>query len=166
MPRTTLWQRDFSMNPFIVIWEVTRACQLHCIHCRAEAQRHRDPRELSTEEGYRLLDQIAALDRPLLVFTGGDPLERDDLYNFIRYAKQQGLEVAMTPSATPRVTKEALAQAKSAGLSRCAFSLDGSTAAVHNRFRGTRGSFELTLHALQALRELEIPIQVNTTVSR
>ena len=161
-----LWKRDFRENPFIVIWELTRACQLHCLHCRAEAQRHRDPRELSTDEGYRLIDQIADMAQPLLVFTGGDPLEREDLFDFIRYAKERGLEVAMTPSATPRVTRAALENAKSAGLSRCAFSLDGSTAAIHDRFRGTKGSYDLTIQALQNLRDIGMPIQLNTTVSR
>lgn len=164
--RSALWQRDFAENPFIVIWEVTRACQLHCMHCRAEAQRHRDSRELTTREGERLIDEISEMDHPLLVFTGGDPLEREDLFHFIHYAASRGLEVGMTPSATPRVTRAALAEAKSAGLSRCAFSLDGSTAAIHDRFRGTRGSFDLTIQALQALKDIQMPIQVNTTLSR
>ena len=161
-----LYTRDFNENPFIVIWEVTRACQLHCMHCRAEAQRHRDPRELTTIEGLKLIDGIAAMAHPLLVFTGGDPLEREDLFEFIAHAKARGLEVAMTPSATPRVTKEKLALAKEAGLSRCAFSLDGSVASIHDRFRGTKGSYDLTIGALDNLRELGLPIQLNTTVSR
>lgn len=165
-PRAALWQRDFAKNPFIAIWEVTRACQLHCMHCRAQAQRHRDPRELTTDEGYKLIDEIAAMERPLLVFTGGDPLEREDLFDFIHHAKQRGLEVAMTPSATPRVTRDVLTRAKEAGLTRCAFSLDGSTQAIHDRFRGTKGSFDLTIRALETLCELKMPIQVNTTVSR
>jgi radical SAM protein len=165
-PPKGLWKRDFAENPFIVIWEVTRACQLHCMHCRAKAQLRRDQRELTTEKGFALIDQIAAMDKPLLVFTGGDPLEREDLFDFIAYGKAKGLEVAMTPSATPRVTKEALARAQACGLSRCAFSLDGSTPEIHDRFRGTRGSYELTVGALRALREIGMPIQVNTTVSR
>lgn len=164
--RPHLFERDFHSDPFIAIWEVTRACQLHCLHCRAEAQRHRNPLELSTDEGKRLIEQIAAMKRPLLVFTGGDPLEREDLFDLMRHARAQGLEVAMTPSATPRVTREALQEAKDAGLARCAFSLDGSTAAIHDKFRGTRGSYELTIGALETLRQLDMPIQLNTTVSR
>lgn len=157
---------DFHQNPFIVIWEVTRVCQLHCLHCRAEAQRQRDLRELSTAEGLHLIDEIAAMDHPLLVFTGGDPLEREDLFEFIRHGRQQGLHVAITPSATPRVTREAIVRAKEAGLSRWAFSLDGSTAAIHDKFRGTRGSYDLTMNALHILREQHIPIQLNTSLSR
>lgn len=164
--RGVLWERDFAESPYIVIWEVTRACQLHCMHCRAEAQRHRNPLEMSTDEGFELIGQIAKMDKPLLVFTGGDPLERPDLFDFIRYAKAQGLEVAMTPSATPRVTKEALYEAREAGLTRCAFSLDGSTAQIHDKFRGTKGSYDLTIQALENLRSLDMPIQLNTTISR
>jgi radical SAM protein len=157
---------DFNLNPFIVIWELTRACQLHCLHCRAQAQRHRDPLELTTEEGYRLIDQIADMDRPMLVFTGGDPLERDDLFDFIAYGVKKGLRVSITPSATPKVTKEAMKKAMDAGLSRWAFSLDGSNASIHDRFRGTKGSFDLTMNALHFLAELGLPIQINSTVSR
>ncbi len=164
--RPRMFQRDFSQNPFIAIWEVTRACQLHCLHCRAEAQRHRNPLELTTDEGKRLIDQIAEMEHPLLVFTGGDPLERDDLFEFMRYARTKDLEIAMTPSATPRVTREALKEAQDAGLARCAFSLDGSTAAIHDKFRGTSGSYDLTIHALETLRDIGMPIQLNTTVSR
>lgn len=160
------WKRDFNQVPFITIWEVTRACQLHCLHCRAEAQRHRDPRELSTVEGKQLIDEIAALDRPLLVFTGGDPLEREDLFELIEYGTSKGLEVSITPSATPKVTPEAMRKAKEAGLMRWAFSLDGSTAEIHDRFRGTKGSYDKTIASLDALRDLGMPRQINTTVTR
>lgn len=158
--------RDYNRNPFIVIWEVTRACALKCLHCRAEAQYKPDPRQLTFEEGKKLIDQIYEMDNPLLVFTGGDPLMRDDLYDLAEYAVKKGLRISMTPSATPRVTKEAIRKAKEVGLSRWAFSLDGSRADIHDRFRGTKGSFELTMNAIQYLRELEIPLQINTTVSR
>lgn len=156
----------FSQNPFIVIWEVTRACALKCLHCRAEAQPHRDPRELTTEEGMRLIDQIYGMDNPLLVFTGGDPLMRPDLFELTKYAVAKGLRVSMTPSATPRVTEEAIIRAKEAGLSRWAFSVDGPNASVHDRFRGTPGSYDLTVKALSLLKKHELPIQINTTVSR
>ncbi|MCL6631976.1 MAG: TIGR04053 family radical SAM/SPASM domain-containing protein [Alicyclobacillus herbarius] len=159
-------RRDFDQNPFIAIWEVTRACQLHCVHCRAEAQRHRHPLELTTAEGMRLIDQIAAMDRPLFVLTGGDPLEREDLFTLIDYAAKRGLEVGLTPSATPRLTRDALARAREAGMARCALSLDGATPETHDRFRGTKGSFERTLNGLHLLRELNIPIQINTTATR
>lgn len=160
-------ERDYNMNPFIVIWEVTRACALQCLHCRAEAQYQADPRQLTFEEGKKLIDQIAEMDRPLFVFTGGDPLMRPDLYELARYAiDERKLPVSMTPSATPRVTLEAIHQAKEVGLSRWAFSLDGSNAEIHDHFRGTKGSYDLTMKGIEHLKQLQIPIQVNTTVSK
>lgn len=156
----------YAQNPFIVIWEITRACALKCLHCRAEAQPLRDPRQLTTEEGFRLIDQIAQMGNPLLVFTGGDPLTRTDLDELTRYAVSKGLRVSMTPSATPRVTMDAILKAKEANLSRWAFSVDGPNAEVHDRFRGTKGSFDLTVKALAKLKEVGLPIQINTTVSR
>lgn len=155
---------DFNRNPFIVVWEITRACALHCVHCRAEAQHRRHPDELSTEEGKRLLDEIQSMDSPIFVFTGGDPLIREDLFELAAYGKSIGLRVSMTPSATPRVTIDSMKKAAEIGLDRWAFSLDGSNAAIHDRFRGTSGSFDLTMRSLAYLRELGMPLQINTTV--
>lgn len=159
-------ERDYHVNPFIVIWEVTRACALKCLHCRAEAQYKANPRQLSFEEGKKLIDEIAKMDNPLFVFTGGDPLMRPDLFELAKYAiEEKGLPVSMTPSATPKVTREAVQKAKEVGLSRWAFSLDGSCAEIHDHFRGTRGSYDLTMRGIEYLQDLHIPIQVNTTVS-
>jgi len=160
-------ERDYNVNPFIVIWEVTRACALKCLHCRAEAQYRADPRQLSFEEGKKLIDNIAEMDNPLFVFTGGDPLMRPDLFDLARYAiEEKKLSVSMTPSATPKVTRDAIRKAKEVGLSRWAFSLDGSRAEIHDHFRGTKGSYDLTMRGIEYLKELNIPIQVNTTVSQ
>lgn len=161
-----MFPADYNENPFIVIWELTRACMLNCLHCRAEAQYIRDPRELTFQEGQELIDEIRQMGNPMLVFSGGDPLMREDVYDLAHYAIKQGIRVSMTPSATPNVTKEAIRKAKEVGLSRWAFSLDGPNAEIHDRFRGTSGSFQLTMQAIEYLNELEIPIQINTTVSR
>lgn len=161
-----MFTRDYHKNPFIVIWELTRACELKCLHCRAEAQYKRHPLELSYEEGINLIDQIHLMDNPLLVFTGGDPLMRNDVYALAEYAVKKGVRVSMTPSATPNVTKEAIQKAKVVGLSRWAFSLDGPTAKIHDHFRGTNGSFDLTIQSIQYLHELEIPVQINTVISK
>ena len=157
--------RDYNKNPFIVIWELTRACKLKCLHCRAEAQHYRDPFELTLEEGKKLIDDIYEMDNPMLVFTGGDPLMRSDIYDIAEYAVKKGIRVSMTPSATPKVTKEAIKKAKEVGIARWAFSIDGPTAEVHDHFRGTEGSFKLTMDAIHHLNELNIPIQINTVVS-
>ena len=91
---------DFNLSPLLVIWEVTQACDLTCVHCRANAQPERNPHELTTEEGYRLLEETKQFGNPLLVLTGGDPLKRPDLYDLARYSVQLGLRTNVTPSAT------------------------------------------------------------------
>ncbi|GAE44351.1 radical SAM domain heme biosynthesis protein [Mesobacillus boroniphilus JCM 21738] len=116
---------DFNENPYIVIWEVTRACQLKCLHCRADAQNKPDPLELTPEEGKNLIDQIYDMGNPMLVFTGGDCMMREDLFDLAEYAIKKGMRVSMTPSATDNVTKEKMQRAKEVGLSRWAFSLMG-----------------------------------------
>ncbi|WP_138416465.1 TIGR04053 family radical SAM/SPASM domain-containing protein [Aquibacillus sediminis] len=158
--------RDYNKDPFIVIWELTRACELKCLHCRADAQYVRDPRELNFEEGKKLIDQIYEMNNPMLVFTGGDPLMRPDVFAIADYAVKKGVRVSMTPSATPNVTKEAMNKAKDVGLSRWAFSLDGHCAEVHDHFRGTSGSFDLTMEKINYLHDLEMPLQINTVISR
>jgi AdoMet-dependent heme synthase len=159
---------DFSQSPFLVIWEVTRACALACIHCRADAIPCRDPRELTTEEGFRLIDQVRACGStpPLFVLTGGDPMRRPDLKEFVEYAAGAGLVVALTPSGTAAATPKRLAELKAAGLSRVAVSLDGPDQATHDAFRRVRGSYQWTMRIIEAAIDLELPLQINTTISR
>ena len=157
---------DFNKNPFIVIWEVTRACELKCVHCRADAQVNPDPRELTYQEGLKLIDEIYEMDNPMLVFTGGDCMLREDLFDLAEYAVKKGMRVSMTPSATSKVTKEKMRRAKEVGLSRWGFSLDAPTAQVHDAFRGTPGSFDLTIEKVKYLNELHMPLQINTVISR
>jgi AdoMet-dependent heme synthase len=118
------------------------------------------------DEGKQLINEIYEMNNPLLVFTGGDPLMRPDVYDLASYAIQRGVRVSMTPSATPNVTKEAIEKAKEIGLARWAFSLDGPTAEIHDHFRGTSGSFDLTMNAIKYIHELELPLQINTVISR
>src|SRR6059058_3056488 len=88
---------DFDQNPFVVIWETTRACDLACVHCRAAAQSRRSQFELTTEEGFRLIDQVGEMKPKVFVITGGDPLKREDTYDMIRRARDNGLEPSLTP---------------------------------------------------------------------
>lgn len=159
---------DFERSPFLVIWEVTRACALACVHCRADAIPRRDPRELTTEEGRRLIDQVCEFGPPypLLVLTGGDPMWRKDLAELVAYGAGRGLSVALTPSGTAAATKKRLAELQQAGLSRVAVSLDGPDAATHDHFRRVRGSFVYTMRIIEAVAELGLPLQINSTVSR
>jgi len=157
---------DFNERPFIAIWEVTQACDLACVHCRASAQPLRSPLELSTREAERLIDEIAAMQVPVFVLTGGDPLRRPDIYDLVEYATQRGVRISLTPSATPLLTREAIAELQRRGLARLAVSLDGSTPAIHDAFRRVPGSYEWTLAAVRWARELGLPVQINTTITR
>jgi radical SAM protein len=157
---------DFDETPFLAIWEVTQSCDLACKHCRAAAQPLAHPDELTTAEGKALIDQIAAMKIPIFVFTGGDPMKRQDVFELIRYAADQGVHVALTPSATPLLTREAIFKLKEAGLVRLGISLDGSTAAINDSFRGLPGAYARTIQAIEWANEAGIPIQVHTTISR
>ncbi len=157
---------DFDELPFLAIWEVTQSCDLACKHCRAAAQPIPHPDELTHEEGRALIDQIAEMHIPIFVFTGGDPLKRKDVFELIRYAAGKGVHVAVTPSATPLLTREQIFKMKEAGVVRLGISLDGSTPEIHDAFRGLTGAWARTIQAIEWAGEAGIPIQVHTTISR
>lgn len=157
---------DLNRTPLVVIWETTRACDLACFHCRACAQPSRDPLELSTHEAKRLIDDIAELNPPIFIFTGGDPLKRPDIFELVHYASMKHMHPAMTPSATPLLTRDALLELKRAGLHRLALSLDGPTAELHDQFRGVAGSFEQTRSALAWCSAIGLSVQINTAVTK
>jgi AdoMet-dependent heme synthase len=158
--------RDFDVRPLLVIWEMTQACDLKCMHCRASAQPHRHPRELSAAEAFSLVDQVADMRVPMFVLTGGDPLKRSDLHAIIQYGRRRSVKTSLTPSATPLLTREAVFELKESGLMRLALSLDGSTAQLHDGFRGVAGSWRRTLDAIEWSHEAKLPVQVGTTVTR
>lgn len=164
--RPDLGAADFSQVPFLVIWEMTRSCDLACKHCRAEAVTERHPLELSTDAAKRMMRDVRRFGRPLFVLTGGDPLKRPDVVELVEYGSSIGLRMAMTPSGTPLMTEAVLRDLRDAGLSRLAVSLDGSTAAIHDAFRGVEGSYAWSIDMLRVAREIGLTTQVNTTVSR
>lgn len=157
---------DFDEAPFIVIWETTRACDLACLHCRADAVTHRNPLELTTVDAKKMMDDVRRFGRPLFVLTGGDPLKRPDVIELVEYGTSIGLRMAMTPSGTPLMNEAVVEGLARAGLSRLAVSLDGSTPAIHDTFRGVNGSWEWSIRMLEAARIAGLTTQVNTTVSR
>ncbi|MFD5255074.1 TIGR04053 family radical SAM/SPASM domain-containing protein [Streptomyces bobili] len=163
-----LQRHDAGERPFIVIWESTRACPLACLHCRAEAVPDRDPRELDTAAAKNLLDQVAAFGQPapLFVITGGDPFQRPDLNELVAHGREIGVRVAVSPSGTPTLTAERLRKLHEAGAVGLSLSLDGSTAAIHDTFRGVPGVFRWTLDAWDTARALGMKVQINTTVAR
>ena len=158
--------KSFNQDPLVVIWEMTRACALKCVHCRAEAIDRRSPGELSTDEAFSLLDEIHRFKDPLVVLTGGDPLRRPDALDIVEYGATLSLHMAMTPSATSEVSFELLRDFKKAGLARLAVSLDGSTLEIHDAFRQVAGSYDWTLRIMRWANELDLSLQINTTVSR
>jgi len=155
----------YNDAPFLVLWELTRACQLACTHCRACAIPDRDKEELDTEEGKRFLASIRDdLGATLVVLTGGDPLERADLEQLAAYGGSLGHRMTLTPSATPRLTPERLDSLVRAGIRRFALSLDGARAETHDGFRGVAGTFERTMAAIRHLSERGLEIQINSCV--
>ena len=164
---TNYTEEDFGTSPLMFYYEVTQACDLVCQHCRASAQAEPHPNQLTPEESRALIDDIARFPKtPTLCFTGGDPLKRPDLFELIAYAHSKGLRLALTPSATPLATHDALAKAKQAGIGCLGVSLDGADAETHDAFRGWSGSYARTMEMLADAKSLGLPVQVNTTVTK
>lgn len=157
---------NFNERPFLVFWEITRACALACRHCRASAQTKPAPDELTYEESLKLLDDLAELAPPLLVLTGGDPMMRRDLFDIIREATKRGLTVALSPAATARLINADFKALKEAGVHRMSLSLDGATRETHDAFRGIPHTFDRTLEAARLATEAGIPLQINTTITQ
>jgi AdoMet-dependent heme synthase len=159
-------RRDFNRSPLLVFYEVTQACDLVCQHCRACAQTKSHPAELKTDDSLRLIDQLTEFPSlPMLVLTGGDPLKRADIFQLVELAARSGIEVSITPSATPLLTPAAIRHLREAGIARIAISIDGADAATHDATRGVAGSFGRSLQILSAARMAGIRTQVNTTLT-
>lgn len=165
-PDLSFSKLDFSTTPFLVIWELTQACDLVCRHCRASAVPERCPEELSTEEGFKLLEEIKTMGTPVVVLSGGDPLKRPDLIRLIRHGSDLGLRMATIPAATPLITPAVLSELKAAGLAQIAFSLDGSTESLHDGIRQVPGTYRTTMQAIEWAHEAGLPVQINTAYSR
>ncbi len=158
----------YDQSPHLVFWETTKACSLACRHCRASAQLDALPGELSTQEGFALIDQIADMPgpSPILVFTGGDCFARADLARLIGYARSRGLRLGIAPSVTDRLTREALEEMYALGVRSVSISLDGANPESHDTLRGIPGHFDKTIETLHMMRDLGFRLQVNTTVMK
>jgi heme b synthase len=152
-------------GPHIVAWESTVACNLACVHCRASAQTAPDPGELTTQEVFDLIDQLADFSQPIFVVSGGEPLMRPDIYDIAAYGTRRGLRVAVSPNGT-LLTPEAVHQLREAGVRRISVSIDGSTAARHDAIRGVPGAFDTAMEGLARCRGAGLGFQLNTTVMR
>ncbi len=158
--------RDYSQAPLIVTWETTQACGLACDHCRAEATPDRHPDELTTTEAIEFFETVTNFSpQPILVLSGGDPLQRPDLFELLTAAVDRGLTPSITPATTTALTPAVIDRFAEIGVGRMAISLDGATATAHDQFRGEAGTFETAIEAAEYAREIGLSIQVNTTVT-
>jgi len=157
----------YDRAPMLVYWETTLACGLACRHCRATAVPERSPLELTTQEGFGLLDRVLGFGDPLphVVFTGGDPLRRPDLEALVAGATERGIGASLAPAVTPDLTKDRLASLKAAGIQTISLSLDGSSPELHDGLRGVPGTFAMTMRAAEWAHEVGLPMQVNTLVT-
>ncbi|MBI3023699.1 MAG: TIGR04053 family radical SAM/SPASM domain-containing protein [Thaumarchaeota archaeon] len=160
--------RSFANRPVLVFWETTRACPLYCIHCRASAVSQPLLGELTTEEGFRLIDDVTSFGRPYptIIFTGGDPLKRDDLFELMLYASRLGVGFAVSPAVSELLTKDALKRMRNFGASSVSISLDGATAESHDAIRRKDGTYDRTIDAVKEAVELGLNVQVNTVIMR
>src|SRR3989338_7606337 len=156
---------DYNQQPFLVIWETTRACDLACVHCRASADPQPSLDELNHHEALRLIDEIRNIGTPILVFSGGDCLKRKDLAELVAYAKSLGLRTGAIPAVTPALTDERLKELKDAGLDQMAFSLDAANAKDHDIFRRVEGNFEKTLECLEKANRIGLRTQLNSLIN-
>ncbi len=149
----------------LVAWETTRNCNLNCVHCRAAATCGPYSGELDTRAAFTLLDQIAEIAKPIIILTGGEPLLRDDIFEIAKYGDAKGMRMVMAPNGT-LVTEEIARKMAGAGIQRISVSLDGSTAASHDRFRGVDGAYEGALQGIRNAKSAGIDFQINTTITK
>jgi radical SAM protein len=156
----------FHEKPLLIFWEVTKACPLTCIHCRAESILEPLPGELSTEEGYRLIDDVLGFGKPypILVFTGGDPLMRRDIYDLLRYAKSRDLRIGVALTVSERLDNEKLYTLRRIGVDAVSISLDGAFPETHDYIRRSRGNYYRTIEVIKKVIELGFSYEVNTLI--
>jgi len=159
---------NFDLAPILLFWETTKACRLACKHCRAEAIAEQLPGQLTTEEGMRLIDDLRAFTPrfPVLVFTGGDPFMRDDLFELARHARSYGMPIGFAPSVTPLLTESNARAMREVGAKTVSISLDGARPETHEGVRGVQDHFRRTEEAVRLLVREGHTVQINTTVMR
>ncbi|MEK6728092.1 MAG: radical SAM protein [Candidatus Omnitrophota bacterium] len=149
----------------LIFWETTRACNLGCPHCRASATTEPSPEDLTTDEVKKFMEQAATFSRPILVFSGGEPILRNDLYELLSYANKLGLKPALATNAT-LISEEIAYKLKDNGLSLASVSIYGANAESHDSFCGLNGAFEKTLKGINNLKKAKVNVQINTTISK
>jgi AdoMet-dependent heme synthase len=151
--------------PRVIAWEVTRSCNLACVHCRASAVRGPYEGELTTDEACALVDEIAAMAAPILILTGGDPLMRDDVFDIAAHAVGAGLRTVMSPNGT-LVSPEVARRMKDVGIARISVSIDFPSAEEHDAFRGVQGAFDGAVRGIRNALDAGVQVQVNSTITK
>ena len=149
----------------LLAWETTRRCNLSCMHCRAGAQDEHYPNELTTAQGEALLTDLAGMNQPVVILTGGEPLLRQDIFHLARFGTDLGLRMVMAVNGT-LLDEAVAAKLVQAGIQRLSISIDGADQASHDRFRGQEGAFAGSLAGMAAARKVGLPFQINTTITR
>jgi len=149
----------------LVAWEITRNCNLSCIHCRASANLGPFEGELNTEACFKLIDDIADTASPIIILTGGEPLLRSDIFDIAGYGTKKGLRMVMAPNGT-LLTEDAVKKLINAGIKRISISLDGASKTTHDNFRGQKGAFESALKGIENAKNNGLSFQINTTITR
>lgn len=158
----------FAQKPVLVFWEVTRACLLSCVHCRASAIKQPLPGELTHDEGLKLIDQIASFGKPspTVIFTGGDPLLRRDIFDLLAYASKLGIKFAVSPAVSDLLDYDSLRRLKDAGTISISISLDAPSAHAHDSIRRVNGTYASTIGAITKALSLHLNPQINTTIMK
>jgi len=149
----------------LVAWEVTRSCNLNCVHCRAGAERGPYPGELTTEKCLEILGQISEVEKPIVILTGGEPLLRKDIFDLAKSGTQMGLRMVMATNGT-LLTPNIVEKLKSSGIKRVSVSIDGADEYHHDQFRKVPGSFKRAEAGIELLKKGGVEFQINTTVTR
>jgi radical SAM protein len=159
-------RRSFDDAPLLVYWEMTRACDLSCRHCRASTQSLCASDELTRAEGRSLVDELAAMGnpRPILILTGGDCLKRPDFMDLVRYAATRNVALAVAATLSERLDEHVLHALRQHGVKTVSLTIDGAASATHDGVRGIDGHFNATLDTIALLRQCGFTVQVNTTV--
>ncbi len=152
-------------TPRLIFWEVTKGCNLRCIHCRATATELMSPSDLPTGKALNIISQIADFGNPILVLSGGEPLYRADIFELAEYATSRGLRTALATNGT-LVTRDVAEKVKKAGIKRVSISLDGADASTHDSFRGIPGAFDAAIYGMRNLQHVGVSVQINTTIAR
>ncbi len=157
--------RHREANLRLVAWEVTRTCNLACVHCRAAAQDRPYENELTTDECFHLLDDIETFAKPIVILTGGEPLLRPDIFDIAAYGNSKGFRMTMAVNGT-LLTAEKARRMMDAGIQRISISIDGSDAESHDAFRMVQGAFDGALRGVAHARKAGLEFQINTTITK